>query len=370
MNMRLLYAAKLSGVMTSLVFFSTMAAASGSATINFSYSGVYLGALSNGIGNFTIVTPNIDSVVTQGLSFNLSQSITGTGIFQGINASYSYTENDLDDFSFSFPNGTPTLSYSTNAVASTTSGALPASFSTTNSPPFAAGTVTLDSNSVFKAIMSNAVQPEIDENGTGIETNFIPNFDLTIAEAAALGNFTGFDWVQTVTSDPTRSVFLQSGEAPFNDPPGSAVGTSYCQSGECNSFPSRMMMYDQPENSCFSASGPCVGTQDLVSDPRDGTNFETVLVGLRNGQQVPLFGFMWASNYSGVGGEAYKYDNGIFDDGTGSGGVIILSETDFLNNTTTLTIPEPSTWAMMALGFAGLGFAAYRASRNSVALTA
>ncbi len=30
--------------------------------------------------------------------------------------------------------------------------------------------------------------------------------------------------------------------------------------------------------------------------------------------------------------------------------------------------PEPSTWAMMGLGFAGLGFAGYRSKRNSVAI--
>jgi hypothetical protein len=30
-------------------------------------------------------------------------------------------------------------------------------------------------------------------------------------------------------------------------------------------------------------------------------------------------------------------------------------------------VPEPSTWAMMLLGFAGLGFAAYRATRISAA---
>jgi CHASE1-domain containing sensor protein len=28
--------------------------------------------------------------------------------------------------------------------------------------------------------------------------------------------------------------------------------------------------------------------------------------------------------------------------------------------------PEPSTWAMMILGFVGVGFAGYRASRNAV----
>jgi outer membrane lipase/esterase len=35
-----------------------------------------------------------------------------------------------------------------------------------------------------------------------------------------------------------------------------------------------------------------------------------------------------------------------------------------------LVTPEPSTWAMMFLGFAGLGFASYRTSRKSVAVAA
>jgi PEP-CTERM motif len=33
-------------------------------------------------------------------------------------------------------------------------------------------------------------------------------------------------------------------------------------------------------------------------------------------------------------------------------------------------IPEPSTWAMMAVGFAGLGFAGYRKARAGATLTA
>jgi hypothetical protein len=31
-------------------------------------------------------------------------------------------------------------------------------------------------------------------------------------------------------------------------------------------------------------------------------------------------------------------------------------------------VPEPSTWAMMLLGFAGLGFAGYRSSKSKAAL--
>ncbi len=34
------------------------------------------------------------------------------------------------------------------------------------------------------------------------------------------------------------------------------------------------------------------------------------------------------------------------------------------------TVPEPSTWAMLVLGFVGLGFAGYRASRKSAAIAA
>jgi PEP-CTERM motif len=33
-------------------------------------------------------------------------------------------------------------------------------------------------------------------------------------------------------------------------------------------------------------------------------------------------------------------------------------------------VPEPSTWAMMLVGFAGLGFAGYRTSRKTAAFAA
>jgi hypothetical protein len=44
------------------------------------------------------------------------------------------------------------------------------------------------------------------------------------------------------------------------------------------------------------------------------------------------------------------------------------TDTFNFNDTVNVTdpVPEPSTWAMMLIGFAGLGFAAYRQSRKSV----
>jgi hypothetical protein len=40
------------------------------------------------------------------------------------------------------------------------------------------------------------------------------------------------------------------------------------------------------------------------------------------------------------------------------------------NQSMTSGVPEPSTWAMMALGFIALGWAAFRRGKNTVALTA
>ena len=49
---------------------------------------------------------------------------------------------------------------------------------------------------------------------------------------------------------------------------------------------------------------------------------------------------------------------------------VINSQTSDLNGFAPSAVPEPSTWAMMMLGFAGLGFAGYRKSRKSAAFAA
>ena len=53
-------------------------------------------------------------------------------------------------------------------------------------------------------------------------------------------------------------------------------------------------------------------------------------------------------------------------------GVYTINGGDPITVPVALTVgaPEPSTWTMMALGFAGLGFAGYRASRKTAAVAA
>ena len=69
----------------------------------------------------------------------------------------------------------------------------------------------------------------------------------------------------------------------------------------------------------------------------------------------------------------------LFSNGVGNGpgnavfGVVVATaetQLDRVAGGVTATVPESSTWAMMLLGFAGLGFAGYRKSRKAAALAA
>jgi hypothetical protein len=50
-------------------------------------------------------------------------------------------------------------------------------------------------------------------------------------------------------------------------------------------------------------------------------------------------------------------------------GTIASFTASFSGNASASAIPEPSTWAMLALGFAGLGYAGFRRSRQPVAIS-
>jgi hypothetical protein len=97
-----------------------------------------------------------------------------------------------------------------------------------------------------------------------------------------------------------------------------------------------------------------------------------------------------ASDFSGHGtfldiyGLAFTIGGGtvvdLFSNGLGFGPpgavfglAVVTSKTTldyFPNAGVAASTPEPSTWAMMILGFAGLGFAGYRASRKATAIAA
>jgi hypothetical protein len=89
-----------------------------------------------------------------------------------------------------------------------------------------------------------------------------------------------------------------------------------------------------------------------------------------------------ASDFPGAGGflDIYGLMFGIgsgifvdlFDNGVGFGGYGVAVATadtalDYVSGGVTASTPEPSTWAMMILGFVGLGFVGYRSSRKAAA---
>jgi hypothetical protein len=70
--------------------------------------------------------------------------------------------------------------------------------------------------------------------------------------------------------------------------------------------------------------------------------------------QSPVNWFAYATGGTWTGGGNFNSDgNPGFEGTTGTG-----------------AIPEPATWAMMLLGFAGLGFAGYRTTRRAVSVAA
>jgi hypothetical protein len=70
----------------------------------------------------------------------------------------------------------------------------------------------------------------------------------------------------------------------------------------------------------------------------------------------------------------------LFSNGVGNGpgdavfGVVVATSELALDinvsNGISLSTPEPSTWAMMVLGFAGLGFVGYRQARKTATIAA
>jgi hypothetical protein len=135
---------------------------------------------------------------------------------------------------------------------------------------------------------------------------YYPNFGTVNGDT---GNFTYTGAGQSVSSDTLTTVFLSDNQVVFvNDNPSRAGETFFSSSFN------GPILYDLTNGSAFAGWGVTSATQPYTSayltNSAIGLNFE---------------------------GQIY-------------GGSVTISG----------AVPEPSTWAMMILGFAGVGFMAYR----------
>jgi hypothetical protein len=95
------------------------------------------------------------------------------------------------------------------------------------------------------------------------------------------------------------------------------------------------------------ANNPTVGNADFVVATWDGSRAVS-----------PLF----SERLSIAAGQSWV--------NSGPLNLSLTTGTEYVAFLTVGSVPEPSTWAMMMLGFAGLRFAGYRKAKTSVALTA
>ena len=72
----------------------------------------------------------------------------------------------------------------------------------------------------------------------------------------------------------------------------------------------------------------------------------------------PLYGDVWLNEATGINDRGQIVADGYID---GQSGAFLLTP---CNRCQTSGVPEPSTWAMMLLGFAGLGYVGYRRARE------
>jgi hypothetical protein len=104
-----------------------------------------------------------------------------------------------------------------------------------------------------------------------------------------------------------------------------------------------------PPNSAYQASGglELFGNDNVIPITANGITFGTNAPGGSGGYTLQFL----------LGGEFGECAASVVCGAIGGPGIADL---DRLGPTTVSAVPEPSTWAMMILGFLGVGFMAYR----------
>jgi hypothetical protein len=214
-------------------------------------------------------------------------------------------------------------------------------------------------------------------------------FGNTLAQAAQLCGFTGWDWQQAVTSLPLPNPFFQIGTPPkqlsapppFLDPP--PGGYTYNLPGGDHSYPfyydpnsgelashetaTTLSFMDTPADNCLhGGTGASCGGNTAPAGKIIG--FTTHLVGLVGlgpgyGVQDTGIGFSWISNFNGTSGgiSVTKNDNPP-DFGSGTGGVAVTN----VNNITTYQYPK----GLGVIGINGVSVSSGPGSSTSMLLAA
>ncbi len=143
------------------------------------------------------------------------------------------------------------------------------------------------------------------------------------------------------------------GSTSFSDGPGGTVGTVLDLSGAS-------VVFDVTTNTfsatALTATGANGGTFNYVGSPFDILKYTSTTSS--NAIEIDVQGFVAGQATNGIGFEQLDAEGTTFHE-IGPAGNLVLQ---------VAAVPEPSTWAMMILGFCGVGFMAYRRKRNAPAL--
>jgi len=385
-----------SGLMIfAMALIPSTSAAQDYATIDFSYNGTAAGnSPVTGAGSFSVPTgPNPIIGINNQSSFQFSYTADYSHDVGHETPTFNYGPGNLNSFSLSFASGQPTLSLSTSYVASSNySNFLGESFSVNGSNgntigviggrQTTSGVVTLNQQSVFNAVMQNSITTSFTNGGREILINFTPNFSAPITTAAALGGFSGFNWVSQVTASP---VTWYDGNGtklnePYNDPPkagylvpqydffGHQIGWQLCCTGRypfyySNPISSSLPIDDGTPGGRIVATNTTLTFADAPGDP--GLKqypglfkyFQTELVGIPigGGDPVDLANIYWKDNYNGGvfgGGGAYLIAQNDLefplapDSGTGGADILGITYPGLQ-----ASVPEPKTWLLLFVGF-------------------
>ncbi len=185
-------------------------------------------------------------------------------------------------------------------------------------------------------------------------TTYTYDVDYSFGLIPADGEITGF-----ITTSCNSCVLTASDVLSWSFT--ASDGTSDSSSNPTSGINASGIILEATPRGIFTAADATVGgyfafCSDIANNGSDcfktaGLNVDNILEGPDQGS--PYYHISWEEKSSAIG--KYSTDGGAPDNPNGPGYEFPVIE---------LTVPEPPAWAMMIIGFAGLGFAAHRRQRH------